>query len=144
MEDNCESLGAEIQENSVNQKAGSFGIMSTHSFFFSHHINTMEGGCVSTSSHEFSLLLKVLRNHGWAREINDDEFASLGDSPIFNWFSSQINELKGNRADFEFMRSFISWCQALTCVPQKYKEPWEFSSFKSCQTLYRKGEKMLH
>ena len=106
LEDNCESLGAEIQENSINQKAGSFGIMSTHSFFFSHHINTMEGGCVSTSSHEFSLLLKVLRNHGWAREINDDEFASLGDSPVFNWFSSQINELKGNRADFEFMRSF--------------------------------------
>ena len=42
LEDNCESLGAEIDTASGPKKAGSFGLMSTHSFFFSHHINTME------------------------------------------------------------------------------------------------------
>ena len=40
-EDNCESLGAKIK----NRKTGTYGDISTHSFFFSHHISTMEGGC---------------------------------------------------------------------------------------------------
>ena len=60
LEDNCESLGAKVLENNAYKMAGSFGIMSTHSFFFSHHINTMEGGCVCTSNGDFSLLLKSL------------------------------------------------------------------------------------
>ena len=59
LEDNCESLGAKVLQNSVEKMAGSFGVMSTHSFFFSHHINTMEGGCVCTSNRDFSLLLKI-------------------------------------------------------------------------------------
>ena len=109
LEDNCESLGAEIDcENNTSKKAGTFGIMSTHSFFFSHHINTMEGGCVSTSSKEFSLLLKVIRNHGWAREIKDDDFFTTdsGSSPVFHWFSSRMKGLERDQADFEFMKSF--------------------------------------
>ena len=48
LEDNCESLGASIN----GKKAGSFGLMSSHSFFFSHHICTMEGGMVNTDSKE--------------------------------------------------------------------------------------------
>jgi CDP-6-deoxy-D-xylo-4-hexulose-3-dehydrase len=40
LEDNCESLGAEYD----GKKTGSFGLMSSHSTFFSHHICTMEGG----------------------------------------------------------------------------------------------------
>ena len=44
IEDNCESLGAKIE----SRRAGTFGIMSSHSFFFSHHISTMEGGMIST------------------------------------------------------------------------------------------------
>ena len=39
LEDNCESLGASI----LSQRTGSFGLASSHSFFFSHHISTMEG-----------------------------------------------------------------------------------------------------
>ena len=65
IEDNCESMGAEIN----NKKAGSFGIMSSHSFFFSHHINTMEGGMVSTANKDMYVILNLLRNHGWARNI---------------------------------------------------------------------------
>ena len=38
-EDNCESLGSEINK----KKTGTFGDISTHSFFYSHHISTMEG-----------------------------------------------------------------------------------------------------
>jgi CDP-6-deoxy-D-xylo-4-hexulose-3-dehydrase len=71
-EDNCESLDAELN----GRKAGSFGDMATHSFFFSHHISTMEGGMVVTDDEEFDHLLRSIRNHGWTRDLP-------ADSPIF-------------------------------------------------------------
>lgn len=65
IEDNCESLGA-----SINGKlAGSFGDASTHSFFFSHHICTIEGGMVNTNSKELMETLISLRAHGWTRGL---------------------------------------------------------------------------
>jgi CDP-6-deoxy-D-xylo-4-hexulose-3-dehydrase len=65
IEDNCESLGAEINK----QKTGSFGIAGSHSFFFSHHICTMEGGMVTTNSLELAETMISLRAHGWTRGL---------------------------------------------------------------------------
>jgi CDP-6-deoxy-D-xylo-4-hexulose-3-dehydrase len=65
IEDNCESLGAEINE----KKTGSFGIAGSHSFFFSHHICTMEGGMVTTDSLELAETMISLRAHGWTRGL---------------------------------------------------------------------------
>lgn len=65
LEDNCESLGAEFDD----VKSGNFGIMSTHSFFFSHHISTMEGGMISTDDEELYHILLSLRAHGWTRNL---------------------------------------------------------------------------
>lgn len=65
LEDNCESLDAELN----GRKAGSFGDMGTHSFFFSHHIATMEGGMVVTDDTELSHLMRSLRAHGWTRDV---------------------------------------------------------------------------
>lgn len=65
IEDNCESLGAEIQ----HQKTGSFGIAGSHSFFFSHHICTMEGGMVTTNSLELAETMISIRAHGWTRGL---------------------------------------------------------------------------
>ena len=83
LEDNCESLGAKYK----NQIAGSFGLMSTHSFFFSHHISTMEGGMISTNDEELYQILLSLRAHGWTRNLpqnnlitnkkNNNEFYEL-------------------------------------------------------------------
>jgi CDP-4-dehydro-6-deoxyglucose reductase, E1 len=67
IEDNCESLGAQIE----NQKTGSFGIAGSHSFFFSHHICTMEGGMVTTNSLELAEALISIRAHGWTRGLPD-------------------------------------------------------------------------
>jgi CDP-6-deoxy-D-xylo-4-hexulose-3-dehydrase len=67
IEDNCESLGAEINE----QKTGSFGMAGSHSFFFSHHICTMEGGMVTTDSLELAETMISLRAHGWTRGLPD-------------------------------------------------------------------------
>ncbi len=64
-EDNCESLGSEINK----KKTGTFGDISTHSFFYSHHISTMEGGMALTDDFETYCILKSIRAHGWARDL---------------------------------------------------------------------------
>ena len=62
-EDCCEALGAEFDGRAV----GSFGTAASFSFFFSHHITTMEGGMVSCADPALSDTLRLLRAHGWSR-----------------------------------------------------------------------------
>lgn len=68
IEDNCESLGAEFN----GRKTGTFGIMSSFSSFFSHHISTMEGGVVLTNDEELYHILLCLRAHGWTRQLPEE------------------------------------------------------------------------
>lgn len=65
LEDNCESMGAAFN----NKYAGTFGVMGTFSSFFSHHIATMEGGCVVTDDEELYHILLCIRAHGWTRNL---------------------------------------------------------------------------
>ncbi len=65
VEDCCEAHGAEFN----GKKVGSFGDISTYSFFFSHHISTIEGGMILTNEEEYAELAKSLRAHGWIREL---------------------------------------------------------------------------
>ncbi|MBI4404666.1 MAG: DegT/DnrJ/EryC1/StrS family aminotransferase [Deltaproteobacteria bacterium] len=67
-EDNCESLGAELN----GRKCGTFGHLNTFSFFFSHHISTMEGGMIVTDDYELYQLVKSMRAHGWIRNLPPD------------------------------------------------------------------------
>ena len=69
-EDNCESLGAKYQ----GRFSGSFGISSSFSFFFSHHISTMEGGMVLTDDKELYQIMLCLRAHGWTRQLPKKNF----------------------------------------------------------------------
>ncbi|MEW5982061.1 MAG: DegT/DnrJ/EryC1/StrS family aminotransferase [Acidobacteriota bacterium] len=64
-EDNCESMGASLQ----GRPCGTFGHVNTFSTFFSHHISTMEGGLLLTDDAELDYLARVIRNHGWARDL---------------------------------------------------------------------------
>ena len=66
IEDSCEAHGAEYH----GKKVGSFGIMSTFSFFVSHHITTMEGGMLLTNNKRFYELGKSIRAFGWIRELS--------------------------------------------------------------------------
>lgn len=63
VEDCCEALGSRFEGKAV----GSFGLASAFSFFFSHHITTMEGGMIVCQGGELSDLMRLLRAHGWAR-----------------------------------------------------------------------------
>jgi CDP-6-deoxy-D-xylo-4-hexulose-3-dehydrase len=65
IEDNCESLGARYQ----GRMAGTFGVMGSYSFFFSHHMSTMEGGMVTTDDEELYHVMLCLRAHGWTRNL---------------------------------------------------------------------------
>ena len=68
LEDNCESLGATFQ----NKKTGTFGLMGSYSSFFSHHIATMEGGCIVTDDEELFHILLSIRAHGWTRDLPEE------------------------------------------------------------------------
>jgi len=72
LEDNCESMGARFENNFT----GTFGIMGTFSSFFSHHISTMEGGCVVTDSEELFHILLSLREHGWTRSLPEQNLVT--------------------------------------------------------------------
>ena len=65
IEDNCESMDAELN----GKKTGTFGHLNTFSFFFSHHISTMEGGMVLTDDEELCHLVRSIRAHGWTRDL---------------------------------------------------------------------------
>ncbi len=65
IEDCCESLGAYDSGKHV----GTFGLGGTFSFFFSHHMTTMEGGMVICGTDEDAEALRVLRAHGWSRGL---------------------------------------------------------------------------
>lgn len=67
IEDNCESLGATYK----GKKAGTFGVMGSHSLFYSHHISAMEGGVITTDDEELYRMLLMLRAHGWTRDLPD-------------------------------------------------------------------------
>lgn len=73
IEDACESLGATYHGRMV----GSFGDLSTFSFYFSHHISTIEGGMVLTNKNIWADVCRSQRSHGWIRDLsNKDEVAA--------------------------------------------------------------------
>jgi CDP-6-deoxy-D-xylo-4-hexulose-3-dehydrase len=67
IEDVCESHGATFN----GQKLGSFGLMSNFSFYYAHHMSTIEGGMVSTDDPDLYQNLRMLRSHGMVRESTD-------------------------------------------------------------------------
>lgn len=69
LEDNCESLGTELPSG----RTGNFGLASTFSFYVSHHMSTIEGGMVCTSSPELASMLKITRANGWNRNLDETE-----------------------------------------------------------------------
>jgi len=68
--DVCESLGSWIE----GKHAGNVGEASSFSFYFSHHITTMEGGGIATNNDSIVDDLKSMRSHGWSRDRSDAEF----------------------------------------------------------------------
>jgi len=86
LEDCCESLGSRYEGG---DKLGTFGVMSTFSTYFGHHISTIEGGMVCTSDSKYNNILKSIRSHGWSRDWTAEEQEAHREA----WGISQFDSL---------------------------------------------------
>lgn len=82
IEDVCESHGATHR----GRKLGGFGWISNFSFYYAHHMSTIEGGMVCTDDPEVYQQARMLRSHGMVREANDPALqeAYRSDNPELN------------------------------------------------------------
>jgi CDP-6-deoxy-D-xylo-4-hexulose-3-dehydrase len=82
IEDVCESHGAKHNSN----KAGSIGWMSNFSFYYAHHMSTIEGGMICTNDELVYQQVRMLRSHGMVRESNNQAFREkyIADNPELN------------------------------------------------------------
>jgi len=104
VEDVCESHGATHD----GRKAGTFGLASNFSFYFAHHMSTIEGGMICTRDEDFYQTCRMLRSHGMVREADspgfrrkwEDASPDLNPKFIFAWpagncRSTEINAIIG-------------------------------------------------
>ena len=68
IEDNCESMGAKYN----GLYTGTIGLAGSFSFFFSHHIQTMEGGMILCTDKDDADYMRSMRAHGWVRDLPAD------------------------------------------------------------------------
>ena len=69
IEDVCESHGATVN----GKKCGTFGLASNFSFYYAHHMSTIEGGVICTNDDRFYEYCRLFRSHGMVRELMDEE-----------------------------------------------------------------------
>ena len=104
LEDVCESHGA-IHKG---QKLGSFGLISNFSFYYAHHMSTIEGGMVCTNDDQIYQILRMYRSHGMTRELTDEKLKAdyisnnpelnpefIFAYPAYNVRSTEINAVLG-------------------------------------------------
>jgi len=104
IEDVCESHGATLH----GKKCGTFGLASNFSFYYAHHMTTIEGGAICTNDDRFYQYCRLYRSHGMVRESTDEalrqeaaerypdlrpEFLFL--APGFNMRSTELNAVIG-------------------------------------------------
>ena len=68
IEDVCESHGATFK----GKKLGTFGLMSNFSYYYAHHLSTVEGGMICTNDRNMYEVVRMLRSHGMVRESTSD------------------------------------------------------------------------
>jgi CDP-6-deoxy-D-xylo-4-hexulose-3-dehydrase len=84
LEDTCESIGSKYNDS----KLGTYGSMSSFSFYFGHHMSTIEGGMVSTNDEDLYNILLSIRSHGWDRDLSEEKQKELRSNHSVNDFRS--------------------------------------------------------
>ncbi len=139
IEDVCESHGATMG----GKKCGSFGLASNFSFYYAHHMSTIEGGVICTNDEKFYQMCRMFRSHGMVRELTDEnmkqEYAEkypelrpefLFAVPGYNMRSTELNAVIGlnqlkrldenNKRRIENFKLFIE-----NLDPEKYYTDFE-------------------
>ncbi len=113
LEDCCESQGATINK----KKIGNFGIGGSFSFYWGHHMSTIEGGMITTNNRNFYNTCLLKRSHGLARELpkkeqiyykkkySENYFKFLFLSSGYNLRSTEINAFLG----INMLRKINKW-----------------------------------
>jgi CDP-6-deoxy-D-xylo-4-hexulose-3-dehydrase len=104
IEDVCESHGATFS----GRKLGTFGLMSNFSFYYAHHMSTIEGGMISTDDSNLYQTLRMMRSHGMVRESTSEDLKQsfhqrypdlnrdfIFAFPSYNMRSTEINAVIG-------------------------------------------------
>lgn len=148
IEDVCESHGATFQ----GRKLGSFGLMSNFSFYYAHHMSTIEGGMISTNDADFYEALRMFRSHGMVREASSEtlkesyrqQYPDLNPDfifafPAYNMRGTEINAVLGraqlrrldqnNERRRANLRLFLAHLD-----PQKYRTDFELEG--SCSYAF--------
>lgn len=148
IEDVCESHGATFK----GQKLGTFGLASNFSFYYAHHMTTIEGGIVSTNDPDFYETICIMRSHGMVRESKSEQlklayrtqYPDLNPDfifayPAYNVRSTELNAIMGRSqlkrldANNQLRRQNLDlFLQNLD--PQKYRT--DFASEGSCNYAF--------
>ena len=94
IEDVCESHGAKFK----NKKLGTYGLISNFSFYYAHHMTTIEGGMICTNNKKIYELSKILRSHGMIREAKNKKYEK-----------KLINKYKDLSPQFIFLYSTLNF-----------------------------------
>ena len=139
VEDVCESHGAKFN----GKKLGTFGLISNFSFYYAHHMSTIEGGMICTDSKKIYELARIFRSHGMAREAKNLKFEKkmikkypklspqfIFLHPTFNFRNNEIgaviglNQLKRlNKNNIARTKNFKLFLKLLD--PSKYRIDYE-------------------
>jgi len=138
IEDVCESHGVTLASG---KKAGSHGIISCFSFYYAHHMSTIEGGMLCTNDPSVYQYLRMIRSHGMLRESTDSEIKNqftnnypdlnplfIFTHPGFNVRNNEIGALIGisqlRRLDDMIKKRADNFSYFLSKMPQ-----WVFTDF---------------
>jgi len=161
LEDSCEALGSSIGK----KKLGSFGKAGSFSFYYGHHISTIEGGMVVTDDVELYNIMLSIRSHGWGRDLmlkqklllkkkyNIDEIRDLYTFyyPGFNLRSTDLNAFLGieqlkkiNKISLKRQRNFFYYKNLLSKYWCQNSSTSMISSFAFGTMVYNRLETYRH
>jgi len=148
IEDVCEAHGATFR----GRKLGTFGLASNFSFYFAHHLSTIEGGMVCTDDRSFYEAIRMLRSHGMVREADSDlvrrEYAEghpdlspdfIFRYPAYNVRNTEIGAVLGRRQLKRLDRNNARRRENFTLFldhldPQKYRTDFDLEG--SCNYAF--------
>jgi CDP-6-deoxy-D-xylo-4-hexulose-3-dehydrase len=146
-EDCCESHGVLNQDNQRTSKSSQ---AMTFSFYYGHHMTTIEGGMISTNNSELYELMRMKRSHGFAREASKEKFNYYKDKydsilPSFlfvtdgyNFRNTELSAVLGisqlKRLDSFIQKRKINYKKYLNLIskyPDKFHIPEDYPGISS-------------
>jgi len=158
IEDTCESLGSKYK----NKFLGTFGNFGTFSFYYSHQITSGEGGMVVTNNKKDYNLLKIMRAHGWDRDLNKNKnkkfnfinmgfnlrplevSAAIAQNQLKRLRSFSLTRKKNRNKIIQSLKNHPNWRdQYYFVIPDKYLNPSWFGLPLLLNTKYLKEKKKI-